>query len=179
MGADSQDKELEKLFKKLKESLDESDKKDILYQISCLLDKIYKLFRNKNNKDGTKDDRIESNLSDETGTGNLHSHILAFMRWLPIIPAGQQQDQMIMESVDNVIERIEKKIHETIEKDDNLKDLLTKFPTDCHKTIFIQANCKDMRKLLIDAMYYEPYIRSQFLRYYDIEVFKKEAEGGI
>lgn len=138
--------------------------RDTLVEISKLLDEIYKWERyygNKRRRNERKDNLIEYDSEDDGKIPKLHSHILAFMRWIPITPYDGPNEE-VMESVDKVIDRINPTAWEIISENDNLKKILELYPSDARNIIFIQEDGKDLRKLLINAMYHEPYIRRYF-----------------
>lgn len=167
LQGDGRYEKVKQLFKKFDSKtakLETDSIRDTLLEISKLLDEIYKWERyygKKRRRDERKDNLIEYDSDDDGKIPKLHSHILAFMRWIPITPYDGPNEE-VMESVDKVIDRINPTAWEIISENDNLKKILELYPSDARNIIFIQEDGKDLRKLLINAMYHEPYIRRYF-----------------
>lgn len=133
-----------------------------LVEISNILDKIY-AFEEEEKKLNT--DRCMIEYDKTSKDSELHSHILCFMQWIPIISEAGCNQQM-MEAVDNVIYQIRDQIWEAAKMDSDLVKQLKQYPKEYCCDIFLQDNSVSLRKLLIRAMHKEPYIYSQFLAFY-------------
>lgn len=145
-----------------------------LVEISRLLDEIYRnedFFNNEKDNNKSKIDMKQDNSIAENTISNLHSHILAFMRWIPIIKQNESNEK-IMESIDNIIEQINVQACEIIDGKECLKQMLKKYPFNSCDSIFIQTNDEDLRKLLIKAMYNESYICILFQDFYKKNIFE-------
>jgi len=180
---DKRYEQIEKLFNEFKKisSTDILSIRINLNKISNLLDDIYKpenyinyidnLCEKKNNL--TEYDSVVEDVT----VLQLHSHILAFMRWLPMI-SQDEPNEILMESVDNVIDKIKLQVCKIIDSNDDLGECLARYPTDFHDTIFVQANCKNLRKLLIEALSHESNIYFQFEHFYGVNIYKILSERG-
>ena len=151
------------LFNKLQDMMpdDITDITETFVRISTLLDGIYDDMYNCKIPDNTGNSPIEYDPIEEHNISCLHSHILAFMRWIPVIPQDKL-DEKIMISVDNVIDKIKVRIYEIINNSDDLKERLNTYPINDHDTIFVQGGETGLRSLLIEAMYNEQEIVSCF-----------------
>lgn len=87
------------------------------------------------------------------------------MHWIPVIGQNESNEK-IMESIDNIIEEIKLQVYEIINNQECLKQMLAIYPTNYCESIFIQTNDVDLRKLLIKAMYHEPYVCKLFQHFY-------------
>lgn len=146
-----------------------------LIKISRLLDEMYKFenyFDNKANYDEKKNNLTEYGSVEDGRVLQLHSHILAFMRWIPMMSQDEPDDKM-MESVDNVIDQIKTQVCKIVASNDSLRKVLERYPVECHDTIFTQSEGVELRKLLVDAMYHESEIHLQFQRFYGVDIPKR------
>ena len=162
---DGRNEQLNDLFNKFK-NIQVSDTFNIkknLIKISRFLDEIYQCedyYNDEKRVDEIQDDHIAEDTISE-----LHSHILAFMHWIPVIGQNESNEK-IMESIDNIIEEIKLQVYEIINNQECLKQMLAIYPTNYCESIFIQTNDVDLRKLLIKAMYHEPYVCKLFQHFY-------------
>lgn len=104
----------------------------------------------------------------------LSSHILGFMRWLPLI-SENQSDFKLMESIENVIDKIRDTIfnnYGNIVSEENLKKckagMLFVYGSKKTNSVIDVNNdeLRSLRKILIEALYGEDYIHSKFCEYY-------------
>lgn len=181
MQEDDRYEEIEKafniLYKVSPENTDEIKKR--LVKISNLLDQVYEnYFCNEIHQDVMRNNSTEHDFCGERRDSQLHSHILAFMRWIPMVRQGERDEKM-MESVDNVIDKIESQVCEIVADNDSLKQRLSTYPTSDHESIFLQTDGIKLRELLVDAMYHEKHINLLFQRFYGVVAFQMEEKGGI
>lgn len=179
--------ELKKLFKvfiKLEsENTDEIRKN--LVKLSNLLDRIYQyeVFQEpKMLQYEGEGDKIENDSIEEERISDLHSHILAFLRWLPIVPQDKTDDKMlekVMESIDNVIDEIRVRACEIIDSNSRLCKNIHAYPKNSHDIIFVQEDGAELRRLLINAMYHEPNICLQFKKFYGEAFSERNKEGNV
>ena len=176
---DDRFKQLKKLFNTLNR-LKQGDIDNIrinLEKISNLLDEIYQMedyLIDRIEKREVKTNFIDSELFGEDSDSELHSHIIAFMRWIPML-SQNEPDAKMMESVDNVIDEIKVQVASILAGNNKLQTSLKKYPNDCYDSIFVQSDGVELRRLLIGAMCQEPYIHSQFQGFYGRTFVKKEV----
>lgn len=152
-----------------------------LVKISRLFDEIYQCedcCDDEINNNAGKMEWIQDNFIEEKAISELHSHILAFMYWIPIIDQNKS-DEKTMESIDNIIEQIKVQVCKIINSKEYLKKMLEKYPTNYCDSIFIRANDINLRKLLIKAMYYEPYTCMLFQHFYKKDILGLNGKGDI
>lgn len=182
LGEDDRYEQVHELFDKFNKlsSNDTNDIRKILIKISTLLDDIYEDIYDDNNvnQDESRNKPIEYDSIEEGRISELHSHIVAFMRWIPMI-SQDKPNVMLMESVDNVIDQIKVRAYEIIDNENRLKESLSTYPASCHDIIFMQDGGGELRRLLLNAMYHEPNICLQFKYFYGEDIFKAEKEGEI
>lgn len=142
----------------------------LLVQISTLLDEIYEDIRDdKVTQDESSYTLIEYDPIEEGRISELHSHIVAFMRWIPMMPQDKPNEKM-MEAVDSVIDQIRIRACEIIDGKTDLKRCLSTYPSSWHDIIFMQDDGEELRRLLINAMFHDPDICLQFQHFYGKEV---------
>lgn len=145
--------------------------KQILIKISELLDDIYRL---KDDINDTVWNEDKENLSvqepvEKVQASDLHSHIMAFMRWVPMI-SQNKTDGKVMEALDNIIEKIQEQFNEIIESNVNLKKCIQTYPANVQDSIFIQAGSMDLRRLLIEAISHEASAYKVFGSFYKLDI---------
>lgn len=133
------------------------------------------------------ENKIEQVRDENMFNGKLSSHILGFMRWLPIIPDdSNEKEYELLKSIDNVIDKIQDKLfdkYSMIFFDKNLKNcnngeiFIGVSITDKDGNINYLSQIRELRKLLIDALYSEEYIKNMFNEYYKKSMLLNE--GGI
>lgn len=167
------------LFTNLKDmaSYNTENLKESLVEISNLLDAVYYATYNEQIQDISRSNLIEQDSVEEEIFSELHSHILAFMRWVPMMSQDKPNKEM-MESVDNVIDQIKEKACEIIDSKEDLKRSLDTYPVNYHDIVFMQDEGIELRKLLIKAMCCEKNICLQF-KYFYTEGIPSEEKGGV
>lgn len=167
------------LFKNLNDATSGKtmDIRETLLEISNLLDGIYYSIYNEQDQDESRINLIEEDSIEEGNISELHSHILAFMRWIPMM-SQDKPNKKIMESVDNVIDQIRVRAHEIIDSKDSLKQSLNTYPTSCHDIVFMQDDGIELRRLLIKAMCCEHNICLQFKYFYGEDI-SNEGKGEV
>ena len=143
------------------------DMRETLLEMSTLLDGIYYAIYNEQTQDKSSDSLIEQDSIGEEIVSELHSHILAFMRWIPMMTQDKPNKDM-MESVDNVIDQIKEKAYKIIDCKEDLKRNLDTYPANYHDVIFMQDDGIELRRLLIKAMCCEKNICLQFKGFYKL-----------
>lgn len=177
LESDVKYKQVHGLFNKLNEMMVENteDIRNTLIQISNLLDGIYEeIYDNsKVSQDEENNIIIEYDPIEEDRISELHSHIIAFMRWIPMI-SPYKLNENVMESVDNVIDQIKVRVCEIIDHTDSLKDSLSVYPVNYQDIIFMKKDGKELRRLLLNAMYKDANICLQFKSFYEEDSYKIE-----
>ena len=175
---DSRYEQVHALFNSLQEKLldDIEDIRQILVNISRLLDRIYDDICNGIILTNVENDPIEYDPVDDQIISYLHSHIIAFMRWIPMVPQDNLGERMML-SVDNVIDKIKEKVYEIVDSDDNIKKRLYTHPDTGCDTIFVQGDETELRRLLIGEMYNEQGIVSCFRGLYKFDT-SAVSKGG-
>ena len=169
---DDRYEQVRKLLRKFHnmKSYDVEKIREVLVQVSTLLDNIYEDIRNDRIKqDESNHTLIEYDYIEEEKISKLHSHIVAFMRWIPMMSQDKLNEKM-MESVDNVVDQIKVRACEIIDGKTNLEKILSIYPSNWHDIIFMQEDGQELRRLLINAMYHNPDIRLQFQCFYGLGV---------
>lgn len=125
-----------------------------------------------NDQQTTKEKKKDDIMEGYEYTPELSSHILGFMRWVPILSDDETDCSLeLLISIENVIDKIQNQIvneygsivtHQRLKK---CKD----------GSLFIDSNqvdnenlLKSLRQLLIKALFSEEYIRLQFKSFYQI-----------